>query len=403
MLYRLKNAGFQAYIVGGGVRDLLLDILPKDFDIVTDARPNEVKDLFTNCRLIGRRFRLAHVHFGRDIIEVATFRGADSDEGTQELHDSGMIKRDNTYGSLEEDIWRRDITINALYYNIADFSIIDAVGGLDDIKRKIIRVIGDPKLRYREDPVRMLRVVRLASKLEFTIEKDSLSPIKKMAPMLIDISHARLFDEVYKLFHTGAALKTFHMLYQQHLFHVLFPQTTVQIEKNHQVKTFIEHACRSTDKRIQQHKKVTPAFLFAILLWHAYKDRALTLSEEMPKAQANNIAASQVISEQIKRTAIPKILVMTVRDIWHLQFRLTQPATPKTFEVLQHPRFRAAYDFLLLRAEIDAEYKEKAKWWTRLQEVDPVVQTQMLTDEIKKHKKPGLKRRPKKKPVVNNS
>ena len=359
VLYRLKSAGFQGYIVGGGVRDLLLNLTPKDFDIVTDAHPNQVKDLFTNCRLIGRRFRLAHVHFGREIIEVATFRGTDSDDGTQEHHDSGMIKRDNTYGTLEEDIWRRDITINALYYNIDGFSIIDAVGGLDDIKNKIIRVIGDPKLRYREDPVRMLRVVRLAAKLNFTIEKESLAPIKKMAPMLDDISHARLFDEVYKLFHTGAALKTFHLLVQQHLFHRLFPQTVAMMEGDNkgQVKKFIENACRNTDTRVHQDKKVTPAFLFAIFLWHAYKKKALELSEEMPRSQANNIAAAQVISTQIKNTAIPKILVMAIRDIWHLQFRLTCPVTQKTFEVLDHPRFRAAYDFLLLRAEIDPEYK----------------------------------------------
>jgi len=397
VLYRLKSAGFQAYIVGGGVRDLLLDLLPKDFDIVTDARPNQVRDLFTNCRLIGRRFRLAHVHFGREIIEVATFRGADSDEGTQELHDSGMIKRDNTYGTLEEDIWRRDITINALYYNIDGFSIIDAVGGMDDIKNKIIRVIGEPKLRYREDPVRMLRVARLAAKLDFTIEKDSLAPIKKMAPILADISHARLFDETCKLFHTGAALKTFQLLYQQHLFHMLFPQTVELMEKNSQIKTFIENACRNTDARIKQNKKVTPAFLFAIFLWHVYKNKALELSEEMPKAQANNIAASQVISTQIKSTAIPKMLVMAIRDIWHLQFRLTQTVSQKTFELLDHPRFRAAYDFLLLRAEIDPEYKEKAQWWTRLQEADPVAQTQMLTDEMKKNQKLRPKKRPKKK------
>lgn len=366
---------------------------------MTDAHPEQVKNLFTNCRLIGRRFRLAHVHFGRDIIEVATFRGSDTEDDAHQRHDSGMIKRDNVYGTLEEDIWRRDITINALYYNINGFSIVDVVGGMEDIKNKIIRVIGDPKLRYREDPVRMLRVVRLAAKLNFTIEKNSLDPIKKMAPMLDDISHARLFDEVYKLFHTGAALKTFHLLYQQHLFHRLFPQTTALIEKDttHQIKKFIEYACRNTDARVQQNKKVTPAFLFAIFLWHAYKAKASELSEEMPKAHASNMAASHVISTQIRNTAIPKILVSAIRDIWHLQFRLTCPVTQKTFEVLDHPRFRAAYDFLLLRAEIDPQYKEKAAWWTRLQEVNPVMQTQMLTDEMNKNPKAKLKKRAKKK------
>lgn len=395
-MYRLKSAGFQAYIVGGGVRDLLLNIMPKDFDIVTDARPEQVKNVFTNCRLIGRRFRLAHVHFGRDIIEVATFRGADTDHDAHERHDSGMIKRDNVYGTLEEDIWRRDITINALYYNIDGFSIIDAVGGMHDIKNKIIRVIGDPKLRYREDPVRMLRVVRLAAKLDFTIEQDSLAPIKKMASMLDDISHARLFDEVYKLFHTGAALKTFHLLVQQHLFDHLFPQTAALIKHNAPIKTFIEHACRNTDARVKQDKKVTPAFLFAIFLWHAYKQRATELSKDMPKAQANTLAASQVIATQIKNTAIPKMLVTAIRDIWQLQFRLTCPITHRSFELLEHSRFRAAYDFLLLRAEIDPEYKEKAAWWTKLQEEDPVTQTHMLTEEMKKNQKPRMKKKPKK-------
>jgi poly(A) polymerase len=396
VLYRLKSAGFQAYIVGGGVRDLLLDLKPKDFDIVTDAHPEQVKNLFSNCRLIGRRFRLAHVHFGRDIIEVATFRGSDSDGSSHQLHDSGIIKRDNTYGTLEEDIWRRDITINALYYNIANFSIVDTVGGISDIQHKIIRVIGDPEVRYREDPVRMLRVVRLAAKLDFTIEKTSVAPIKKMASMLESMSNARLFEEVYKLFHTGAALKTFHLLLQQHLFQVLFPQTTAIMKKDTKIQRFIECACRNTDSRIRADKKVTPAFLFAVLLWYVYKERAHDLAENMTKAQANALAISQVLAEQVKMTSIPKMLAMTIRDIWHLQFRLTKAVNQKTFEVLQHPKFRAAYDFLLLRAEIEPEYKEKAAWWTRLQEVDPVMQTQMLTEEMKKNPKARIKRRPNK-------
>ncbi len=396
VLYRLKSAGYQAYIVGGGVRDLLLNLRPKDFDIVTDARPEQVKQLFTNCRLIGRRFRLAHVHFGRDIIEVATFRGTDTDSDAHQLHDSGMIKRDNVYGTLEEDIWRRDITINALYYNIDGFSIVDAVNGLADIKDKIIRVIGDPETRYREDPVRMLRAIRLAAKLDFTIENKSVAPIKKMAKLLNNISNARLFDEVYKLFHTGAALKTFHLLLQQHLFQILFPQTSAAMKKNEKIHALIELACRNTDARIQAEKKVTPAFLYAVLLWHVYKNRAHELSNEMPQAQANSIAVSQVLGEQAKMTAIPKILSMTIRDIWHLQYRLTRPVNQKTFEILQHPKFRAAYDFLLLRAEVEPEYQEKAQWWTRLQEADPVTQTQMLTEEMKKYTK-NPKRREKKK------
>ncbi len=395
VLYRLKSAGFQAYIVGGGVRDLLLKLKPKDFDIVTNAHPEEVRKLFTNCRLIGRRFRLAHVHFGRDIIEVATFRSSDTNDNSHELHDSGIIKRDNVYGTLEEDIWRRDITINALYYNIADFSIVDAVGGLSDIQHKIIRVIGDPETRYREDPVRILRVIRLAAKLNFTIEKKSLKPIRHMGSMLNNISNARLFDEFYKLFHTGAALNTFHLLLQDGLFSILFPQTARLFKEDPRVKKFIEEACRKTDLRVQENKKVTPAFLFSVILWDVYKNKVKTLSDEVTKSQANSTAIAQTLSAQTKITAIPKTLAMMIRDIWQMQYKLTKAINEKSFEVLQHPKFRAAYDFLLLRAEIEPKYQERAQWWTTLQTVDPVLQTQMLAEEIRKNKKhrPGKKKK----------
>lgn len=392
VLYRLKSAGFQAYIVGGGVRDLLLDLIPKDFDIVTNAHPEQVKRLFTNCRLIGRRFRLAHVHFGRDIIEVATFRGSDTDHHAHEKHDSGMIKRDNVYGTLEEDIWRRDITINALYYNIADFSIVDAVGGMQDIKNKCIRMIGDPSTRYTEDPVRILRVLRLAAKLDFSIEEKTLAPIKKMADSLKHISNARLFDEVYKLFHTGCALKTFDLLWQENIFQLLFPQTADIIEKNSAVKEFIQLACKNTDERVNQGKSITPAFLYAIFLWHSYKEKARLLSQEMTKAQANAIAASEVIAQQTKITAIPKALIMTIRDIWQLQFRLTKPISEKTADILHHPKFRAAYDFLLLRSEIEPNYKERAQWWTEFQGLNPLERSDMISEEIQKNIKKKKKR-----------
>ncbi|MCD8524591.1 MAG: polynucleotide adenylyltransferase PcnB [Gammaproteobacteria bacterium] len=395
VLTRLKSAGFQAYLVGGCVRDLLLDLKPKDFDVATNARPEEVKNLFTNCRLIGRRFRLAHVHFGRDIIEVATFRGSNTEDDSHVLDDTGMIKRDNVYGTLQEDIWRRDITVNALYYNIADFSIVDAVNGLSDLQHKIIRVIGDPEIRYREDPVRMLRVLRFAAKLGFTVETKSLSTIRRMSFMLNSISNARLFDEVYKLFHTGVAFQTFQLLLKEEVLGVLFPETKKIIAEgsdNH-IQAFIEHACRNTDVRIQENKKVTAAFLFSVMLWHVYKRRSKILGEQMPKVQANSMAMAQVLAEQGKITAIPKALVMMIRDIWQLQYRLTKPINEKTFAVLEHPKFRAAYDFLLLRAEFEPEHQERAEWWTALQVASPVNQTQMLTEAIKKYKKTGHSRR----------
>ena len=387
----------KAYVVGGGVRDLLLTVTPKDFDIVTDARPEQVKQLFSNCRLIGRRFRLAHVHFGNEIIEVATFRGADRQESQQERHDSGIIKRDNVYGTLQEDIWRRDITINALYYNISDFSLVDEVGGLQDIQNKVIRIIGDPAVRYREDPVRMLRVIRFAAKLDFTLEKKTGAAIKKLAIMLADISNARLFEEFVKLFHSGAAEKTLHLLWQYPLFALLLPQTTEQIKTKSTVRPFIERACRSTDDRIHQGKRVTPAFLLAIFLWHPYLKHVAILSKTMLKAQARSTAAAHVLSEQAQRTAIPKMLALAIRDIWQLQTRLTQTITPKSFDLLQHPRFRAGYDFLCLRAETEPEYQEQVQWWTQVQAADPVTQTQLLTAAIKKNKTEVIKKRPRKK------
>src|SRR5690606_33324797 len=226
VLYRLKNAGYSAFIVGGGVRDLLLGRHPKDFDVVTDALPEEVDRLFRNCRLIGRRFRLAHVRFGRDVVEVATFRATGNGEDDARLHDeTGRILRDNVYGTIDEDVWRRDFTVNALYYNIADFTLWDYTTGLEDIKSRTLRLIGDPETRYREDPVRMLRAVRLAAKLDFTIAPGTAEPIPRLAPLLADVPPARLFDEVLKLFQSGHAVRSFDLLREHGLFGYLFPRT----------------------------------------------------------------------------------------------------------------------------------------------------------------------------------
>ncbi|MGH8513167.1 MAG: polynucleotide adenylyltransferase PcnB, partial [Gammaproteobacteria bacterium] len=270
VLYRLKNAGFQAFLVGGSVRDLLLGREPKDFDVATDALPEQVRELFRNCRLIGRRFRLAHVHFGRDIIEVATFRGADAaEEDGRVLTEDGRILRDNVYGNIDNDAWRRDFTVNALYYNIEDFSVVDYVGGMDDIKAGQIRVVGNTQQRFREDPVRMLRAVRFAVKLGFSIHPQTATPIFELAPLLSEIPPARLFEEILKLFLGGCAVQTFEQLRHYGLFGQLFPQVEACLseEEGGFPHMFLARALQNTDRRIAEGKPVTPAFLISALLW----------------------------------------------------------------------------------------------------------------------------------------
>ena len=270
VLYRLKSAGFAAHLVGGGVRDLLLGREPKDFDVATDARPEEVHRLFRNCRLIGRRFRLAHVHFGPEIIEVATFRAAGVAEEVDEFHlDNGRIVRDNVYGNIEEDAWRRDFTVNALYYNVADFSVVDYTDGMTDLRQGVLRLIGDPERRYREDPVRMLRAVRFASKLGFRVEPQTEAPLFELGHLLADIPSSRLFEEVLKLFFGGVALQTFEQLRHYGLFGLLFPltETSLSREEEHFPRTLVSHALANTDERVADGLPVSPTFLFAALLW----------------------------------------------------------------------------------------------------------------------------------------
>ena len=270
VLYRLKSCGHQAFVVGGGVRDLLLGLDPKDFDLATDARPEEVRKLFRNCRLIGRRFRLAHVRFGREVIEVVTFRSSRSGaEDDREHADSGRILRDNVYGTIDEDVWRRDFTVNALYYNIADFSIRDYAGGMEDIASRTLRLIGDPVLRYREDPVRMLRAARLSAKLGFDIARHTESPIRELAVLLREVPAARLYDETLKLFHAGHAADSFNRLRELGLFECLFPHTdrTLGAEGNGAALKFIQAGLNNTDRRVKAGEPVTPMFLYAVLLW----------------------------------------------------------------------------------------------------------------------------------------
>jgi poly(A) polymerase len=372
VLYRLTNAGYDAYLVGGGVRDLLLGREPKDFDVATNALPEQVKEVFSNCRLIGRRFRLAHVHFGREIIEVATFRSlAERDEEGDRQIENGMILRDNIYGTIEEDAQRRDFTINALYYNIEDFSVLDYANGVQDLRRGVLRLLGDPALRYREDPVRMLRAVRFAGKLGFIIDQVSERPLSEMANLLEEVPAARLFEEVLKLFLGGAALETFEKLRHYDLFGQLFPATEEALShEDHEFPiTFVNRGLENTDRRLQEQKPVTPAFLFAVLLWEPVRRWAEHYEAEgLYPNQAIQEASRVVLAEQARRVSIPKRFSYPMRDIWHLQPRFLQRNGKRPQRLASHPRFRAAYDFLLLRAEAGEVEKELADWWTRFQQ-----------------------------------
>jgi len=374
VLYRLKNAGFEAYLVGGGVRDLLLGREPKDFDVATSARPEQVEEQFRNCRLIGRRFRLAHVRFGDEIIEVATFRASgapDTDEEARLAHDeTGRILRDNIYGTVEEDAVRRDFSVNALYYDIRDFSLQDFVDGLPDLQAGVLRLIGDPEKRYREDPVRMLRAVRFAVKLGFKMHPGTEAPVAELAPLLADIPPARMFEEILKLFLYGFGLQAFEGLRHHGLFAQLFPRTEAALATEEQgfPHVFIAKALESTDTRVQQEQPVTPAFLFAALLWEPVRQAARDLEAEgLHPSEALRRAADEVVAEQVTRVALPRRFSTPMTEIFQLQPRFAQRQGKRPQRLMTHPRFRAAYDFLVLRAQAGEIEPELAEWWTALQ------------------------------------
>jgi poly(A) polymerase len=384
VLYRLKSAGYEAYLVGGGVRDLMLGREPKDFDVATDAHPEEVAKLFRNSRLIGRRFRLVHVHFGREIIEVATFRGDHQEDEANGNGDNGdgMIVSDNVYGTLEQDAWRRDFSINSLYYNIRDFSVVDYTGGIEDLKSGILRIIGDAEQRYSEDPVRMLRAVRFAAKLGFRIHPDSEAPLFEEGERLDVVPPARLFDEVNKLFLAGAGLQTFELLRHYRLFEHLFPvtETSLAMEKEGYPEQMVIRGLDNTDARVAEGKPVTPAFLYAVLLWGAVHDKATRYQNEgMSEAQALQLAGDEVVAKQAQTVAIPKRFSLQSREIWTLQAWLKRRFGRRAYRLLDSPRFRAGYDFLLLRIESgEDEYAELGEWWTDFQEADEEARSAMI-------------------------
>ncbi len=371
VLYRLHDAGFRAYLVGGGVRDVLLGRHPKDFDIATDALPEEISRLFRNSRLIGRRFRLVHVHFGGHIVEVATFRAEHSkelqDPSLARAREDGMILRDNVYGTLEEDVFRRDFTINALYYNIADFSLLDYVDGLSDLKNKIIRIIGSPIQRYREDPVRILRAIRFAAKLNFNIHKESEEPIFELNHLLANVPSARLFDEYLKLFLSGHAVKSFELLRHYGIFAILFPETeNILAEVKAQAEKLLRQAFANTDQRVEEDKPVNPAFLLAAILWPPFQQEI----EKRIQSGENVHAVFYEVAEEILHKqrgvfSIPRRLTQVIRDIWSFQFRLEKRGGSRAQQLYTHPRFRAAYDFLNLRhVSGETEVESLLAWWT---------------------------------------
>ncbi len=366
---RLQQEGYEAYIVGGSVRDLLLGKVPKDYDVATDAIPEEVKTVFPRARLIGRRFRLAHVRMGGTLIEVATFRGPQVNEDDDHQHQNGRILRDNVWGSLEEDAVRRDFTINALFLDPVNGDIQDFVGGYKDLSERKLRLIGDAPTRYREDPVRLLRAARFVAKLGVELGEKTEKPVKEMAPLLKDIPPARLFEEVCKLFMTGHASRTLEALQRFQLTRALFPVLKGNGQSG-KVRTdkVMQMALKNTDQRIVEEKPVTPAFLFAALFWQPVRERADVLQAGgMQESVALGQAADEVMSAQVKRTAVPRRFSVITRQIWTMQPRFNQTHGRRAKGLMNERRFRAAYDFLLLRAYEDESLKDLCDHWTEAQ------------------------------------
>ncbi|MBS0288497.1 MAG: polynucleotide adenylyltransferase PcnB [Proteobacteria bacterium] len=394
VLYRLRKHGYGAYLVGGGVRDLLLGLHPKDFDVATDATPEQVQRVFRNCRLIGKRFRLAHVYFGYDIVEVATFRGAEQSEELSHS-ETGMILRDNVYGTLAQDVWRRDFTMNALYYNIADFSLVDYTGGYADIKAKRLRMIGNPSDRFREDPVRMLRAIRFACKVNFSIPKELAQPIVELKALISQVSAARLFEEVMKMFHSGAASAIYKMLTKYGLFAELFPLTAQHLKQTSDpTEALLSIVFENTDKRIKEQKTVTPAFIISALLWHPICLKAKTyVNEGTGPYPAQMTAIEDMLYQQAKYISIPKRIVQGAREIWLLQMRFAKRHGKRVTQMMSEPRFRAAYDFLLVRAQSGENVHELANWWQSYVEGDST-KRRALMKALGGQKKRRKKRQP---------
>jgi len=361
----LEDNGFEAYLVGGAVRDLLFGIKPKDFDVVTNATPDQIHHLFRRSRMIGRRFKLVHVIYGREVIEVSTYR---SQQKEIPQPDGSMIRDDNHYGTIEEDAMRRDFTINAMFYSPTNHKLVDFHEGLEDLKHGIIRMIGDPEKRYHEDPIRILRAFRVCAKLDMTLDSPSRSPIKNILPLLHDIPHSRLFDEVIKFFLTGHALSSYKVMQDESIYSQFFLSPAF---KSEEIDLFISNGLKNTDLRINQDKSCNPSFLFSFLLWHQVHLLWEHYKVELKHSIAGlNQAIDEVIEKQIKLFPIHKRFTITMKEIWRLQPRFENQSPKKIYRLLLHPRFRAAYDFMLLRCQSNQLDQSIGIWWTSFIDAD---------------------------------
>ena len=404
----LQEAGYQALVVGGAVRDLLTGRAPKDFDVATNATPDQVRGVIRRSRIIGRRFQIVHALCGQETVEVSTFRAMsvpivepDEENNKMRADEHGRLLRDNVWGTQAEDSARRDFTANALFYDPHTEEVWDYHGGVADIRAKKLRMIGDPATRYREDPVRMLRAARFASKLGFSIDAPTKAPIKEMAELLANVPRSRLFDEMMKLLLSGHAWAGVTTLRSEGLHHGLLPMLDVILEQP-MGERFVKLALEQTDARIQQDKSVSPGFLFATLLWHevlaAWDARE---KSGMRKMQALHEAVDDVLRKQSAQLNIPRRYDGVMLEIWQLQPRFLDRSGARPSRLLSHPRFRAAFDFMLLRCgsgELDAEI---GTWWEKFQSVDETEQQAMLLVEPTSTKK--RRRRPKHKPLVDGN
>ncbi len=399
----LQQHGYQAYIVGGAVRDLIIGLEPKDFDVATNATPEQIEPLFRRARIIGRRFRLVHVVFGREIIETSTFRAPSS--GEQLTDDHGRILRDNVFGTHEQDAERRDFTINALYYDPVTEEVIDLHRGVQDLKRRVVRMIGEPAIRYREDPVRMLRAVRFAVKLKGKIDAATEAPIAKHADLINNVPAARLFDEILKLLTCGDAMLCVKQLQAHGLHGGLLPLLDI-ILQDPEGYAFIKLALERTDARIRSGKTVSPSFLFAALLWPQVRlhwQRLHGAGEHV--ASALIAAADQVLNAQTESLAINRRYASDMREIWFMQPRLERRVPRLIHRMFEQPKFRAAVEFLQLRAAC-AEYDSVvAQWWMDLADASESARALMLQELAVEPKVPSDngRRRRRRKPTNSTS
>lgn len=386
IITRLLEQGFQAYIVGGAVRDLILEMHPKDFDIATNATPEQIKAVFgRECRLIGRRFRLAHVYHNREMYEVATFRGEEN-KGERVLK-KGQIITDNVYGTLDQDSVRRDFTCNALYFDIENNTILDYCNGVRDIENKALVFIGNDSQRIIEDPVRMIRAIRFQSKLGLKVSTKMKAAIVEQYNTIANVSMARLFDELVKLFHCSNAFEAYNFMNEIQLFQKIFPQASYAIGHLVHDQEFIFKALKSTDLRIKSKKSVTPIFLFSCFLWPLAKHKSNKYqSKGNPPYDAMNKAANDVFEVTRKNISIPRIIQIGIRNIWLLQNRFEQTTSKKVFFTLDHQRFRAAYDFLILRDHENKEVEKLGQWWTHIQTLSKTKQKELIFSKKRKKK-----------------